>query len=114
MVRSLFKIHLVIPRSLPRAPGSLFHSAGPQPYCPVSVVTGNVNFVFSRCSIATEIELNQDSVNLSQISFELWDCIFPGKQEVGGGAAVIEEREREVKCFSIAGKGCLCMKKRFL
>lgn len=54
-----------------------------------------MNFVVSRCSIDIEIELNQDSVNLSQIRFELCDCIFPGKQEMEGGAAAIDKKERE-------------------
>lgn len=76
------------------------------------MVTGNVNFVSSRCSIAAEMELHQDSVNLSQISVALRDCVFPGKQEVEGGAAVIEKKKREIKYFSIAGTGCLCMKEK--
>lgn len=44
--------------------------------------------------MATEKELNQDSINLSQIRFELCDCLSPGKQEVEGGPAVVEEKER--------------------
>lgn len=88
----------------------MFHSPGSQQYCPTLVVTGNVSFLFSRCSIDIEMELNWDSVNLSQIKFELCDCIFPGKQEVEGGAAVIEEKEREIKSFSISNMGGLGVK----
>lgn len=60
------------------------------------MVTGNVSFVSSRCSIAAEMELSQDSVNRSQISFALRDSVFPGKQEVEGGAAVIEGERNQV------------------
>ena len=76
------------------------------------MVTGKVSFVFSRCSIDIEIELNQDSVNLSQIRFELCAFIFPGKQEVEGGAAMLAEKEREIKSFSISGVGGPCINKK--
>lgn len=44
--------------------------------------------------MATETELNQDSINLSPIRFELCDCLSPGKQQVEGGPAVVEEKEK--------------------
>ena len=81
-----------MPRSLPQAVGS-------QQSCPTCVVTTDVSFVFSRCSIDIEIELNQDSVNPSQIRFELCDLIFPGKQEGEGGAAAIAEMGIEISLF---------------
>lgn len=91
---SLLKICLVTPRSLPQASRPMFRSAGSQWFCATCVVTGSANLVFSRYSTAIEIELNQDSVNLSQIRFELCDCVIPGNQEVQGGPAVVEGKER--------------------
>lgn len=58
------------------------------------MVTGNVSFVFSRCSIDIKIELNQDLVNLSQIRFEVCELYLPRKAR-GGGRSSSDSRRGE-------------------